>query len=365
MLVSNGELFIKLNVAARAFYYYDLCFCEPSNEHFEHLETSLSLYIFINGIGDILSPSNPNIDDNLGRVPKKINGMCVVQVNYPSYELATHHGVKPNISLKTSPFVENINQELIGYSFMPIDKCINYDNYFDLSYVHLTKFLNHAKEVGVSIDANFLEEIIINDNRFTELKRLSKQQKNVVFNLNQAADIYLPYFEGVLTETIIEGCALASAQFDRVYKIKENKLASEVIKNDIYKISEIFNRLTATSENIEQFKNTLPDNWREALFNYPENNIQHKTVNFDDDDTPDMLYIAHGVYKDVWLDFNSNTTNMPPKASIEEIIKKKGVKGPKDIAAIIRLSTPNGLKLGGKPSAEKKNWLPVCKKQVE
>lgn len=70
----------------------------------------------------------------------------------------------------------------------------------------------------------------------------------------------------------------------------------------------------------------MPDNWREALFNYPENNIQHKTVNFDDDDTPDMLYIAHGVYKDVWLDFNSNTTNMPPKAAIEEIIKTKGIK---------------------------------------
>jgi hypothetical protein len=272
MFVSNGELFIKLNVAARAFYYYDLCFCDPSNEHFEHLETSLDLYIFINGIGNILTPKNSTIDNILKLVPKKINGMCVVEVNHPSYELATYHCVQPTINLKTSPFVESINQELIGYSFKPIDNYINYDNYFGLSYVQLTKFLKHAKEVGVTIDAKFLEEVIINDNKFSELKRLSKQQANAVFNLNQAANSYLPYFNGVLIETIIEGCALASARYDRINQKK--KSPQEIVKAKLNDISELFSETKVTNETIEQFKKTLPDVWREALFNKPSRVIE-------------------------------------------------------------------------------------------
>lgn len=335
MFVSNGELFIKLNVAARAFYYYDLCFCDPSNEHFEHLETSLDLYIFINGIGNILTPKNSTIDNILKLVPKKINGMCVVEVNHPSYELATYHCVQPTINLKTSPFVESINQELIGYSFMPIDNYINYDNYFGLSYVQLTKFLKHAKEVGVTIDAKFLEEVIINDDKFSELKRLSKQQANAVFNLNQAANSYLPYFNGVLIETIIEGCALASARYDRQVK-------TEIGEIPIHELSKFVCNSPPTSENISQFKNFLPKAWQDALFNpeLSQGNIENRLFS-GIIHSSENLELLNKVVIEYWEGKDPNfaskeATNFAIQTYVKDISPETSATLAKNIAMIIR-----------------------------
>lgn len=340
MIISNGEPFIKLEVAVKAFFYFDLCFSEPDNRYFEQLEKWLDLYTFVNGIGNIWKPSDPTLEGNVEIVPKKIEGMCKIKVELPSYEQYTYHGVKPIINLSISPFLKNIPPEFINCSVNLVENYINQGNYFRLSYVHLTKFLNHAKEVGVVIDANFLEEIIINDSRFTELKRLSKQRSDGVFSLNQAANGYLPYFDGVLTETIIEGCALASAQYDRKKQIEATKTENEVIKDDVYELSEIFSDLPATKENITLLKASLSEVWQEALFNQrpltAENKVE-QTLFPKISHTSENLELLKEVILEFWEGKDpKRATNAAIQAHVKEISPETSETLAKNIAMIVR-----------------------------
>lgn len=265
MIISNGEPFIRLEEAAKAYFFHECFVDEPLLKHFEHIGSCLSVYAYIQGVCNIFPSAGLTFEsDGAFELVKKINGMCKIVLNQPSFELSTYHGAKPSISLSVSSFLAVIPSNLVGSLIIPIDNHINYDNHFNHSYVHLPEFINHAKDVGVEIDVFFLEAIIINDSSFRELKRLSKKGVDGKFNLKQAVSEYLQYFDGVLEETIIQACELASTTYDRQHQ--ETKPPKEKNKDNIDEITEIFSDTAATTENIEQFKNSLPDVWREALF---------------------------------------------------------------------------------------------------
>ncbi len=272
MLISNGEPFIRLEVAARAFYYDELFLKEPDVIHFENLSSWLDLYAYVSGICNMNSPTNPQSTDRIDKLPKKIKGMCNIDESFPSYDAQFNCNAKTIINLKISPFVEGMNNELIGCFIRPIDNYINHDNYFSLSYVHLSEFINLAKEVGVDLNAIFLEEIISDDSTFKELKRLSEKLPSKKFNVKQAANKYLKYFDGILEDTIIQACELASANYERMMK----KIYAEANKgkgtdSTQYNLAEnkvvkLLTEKSATIENVELLKNQLSDDWKEALF---------------------------------------------------------------------------------------------------
>jgi hypothetical protein len=263
MLISNDEPFVKLEVAAKAFFSYDIFCAEPSTRHFEQLEIWLDLYAFIYGVCNISTPANPTLQVKSGISPKKISGMCKTKLCYNISD--PYHPTPPSVSLVISPF-SGVNLNLNNCDVYPIEEDLNHKNYYARSYVRLTKLIEHAKEVGVDLDAIFLEEIISEDSQFRELKRLSKIAPDGAFNLKQATNMYLKYFDGILEETIIAACELASARYDRINQ--QTKTPQEIAKENLDDISELFSNTTATTENIEQFKSALPDVWQKALFEH-------------------------------------------------------------------------------------------------
>jgi hypothetical protein len=262
--ICNDEPFIKLNTAANAYFGMELWAEDASEKHFEHLHKFLDLYVHIYGICDIYPSAALAFEsDGVPKVAKNINGMCEVLINHPTYDAVTYRGTKPSVTLNVSPFIESIAADLVGGYLIPVDNYINYNNYWGFSFVQLSKFINHAKETGIEIDALFLEPIITADNSFCELKRLSNKNLNAEFNPKQAANKYLKYFGGVLEKTIIKACKYASDAYDRQEKVDA---LEQVDTSNIADILKIIKDTPPTTQNIEQLKSALPDDWRDALF---------------------------------------------------------------------------------------------------
>ena len=160
--------------------------------------------------------------------------MCEVLINHPTYEALTYSGAKPSVTLNVSPFIESIATDLVGSYIRPVDNHINYNNYLGFSFVQLSKFINHAKDANVEINSVFL-----------------------------AANKYLKYFDGVLEQTIIQACEYASDAYDRQEKVDA---LEQVDTSNIADILKIIKDTPPTTQNIEQLKSALPDDWREALF---------------------------------------------------------------------------------------------------
>ncbi len=79
---------------------------------------------------------------------------------------------------------------------------------------------------------------------------------------------------------------------------------------------------------------------------------------FDDDNVPNKIYFAHGLNKEVWP--IPDNMNLPSKSQLEELLKQKDPDlYQADVDAIIRLSLPDNIKLGGKPKKDKIDFVPV------
>jgi hypothetical protein len=372
MLISNGHPFIKLNVAAKAYFNLQLYWDEPKEieeKFLIHLSTHLCLYSFINGICNIQVPESQNIVD---RVPKLLNGMCKTEVKVNS----DGNTIK---TITASKYTEIIAPEFIGCKILPVEDYILHDNDLKSTFVHIPEFIKHAKEVGVDISIEFLKEIIFNDGSF--IRQRVEKSHNGKLDSNPQVIKYLHHFDEVPKKIIIQAFELAC---DKYYEMKEDgesyrwihqygmeniiqaevskNLNSGIIKDGISNISDLFLELfpgyPSTSQNIDLLKNSIPDAWRVQLSDNTRISTGEKLIDFENDDTPDKLYLALSVYKEVWQDFNPKTTNIPKKEQVEEIVKRMGITEPKDIDAIIRLSIPNGLEFGKRPNADKIKWQP-------
>ncbi|XPF93850.1 hypothetical protein ACM9HF_17805 [Colwellia sp. RE-S-Sl-9] len=215
MYISNNEAFIKIGLATKTFYYDELFLAEPEQRYVEYLAQHITFYSFVCGICDVKTPINGSQCS-----PKRIRGLCEIQISYPSFIASDNYGNPPPlVNLIISDFTENISSELIGSLVSPIDGGINYEAYLFDSYVHLPQFLKLVNDAGVDINLMFLEEIISNDQSFLELKRLSKESEQT-FNFKKAAKKYIKYLPKVSEELIIQACEYASAKYDRINKGK-------------------------------------------------------------------------------------------------------------------------------------------------
>jgi hypothetical protein len=277
MIISNDEPFIDFQVAAEAFFHDITWFEGVQNEHLTHLSSWLKLYLDISGVCNVYAPAKSTPNDKIDRFPKNIQGMCTVEIESfhyiktPNYSGDHFSEVEPKIIITISPFINKPLPELVGCSIIPIQAYINHDNYLRFSFVRLSELINHAREVGIEINASFLEPIISNDPQFSELKRLSKKSLESKFNIKQAANKYLKYFDGVLEEIIIQACELASVQYDRLSEAITP--VEKSTNSNIDGILKLFSDTPFSLESIEQLKNTLPNTWREALFPNPNEMI--------------------------------------------------------------------------------------------
>ncbi len=85
---------------------------------------------------------------------------------------------------------------------------------------------------------------------------------------------------------------------------------------------------------------------------------------FEDDDIPDNLYFAISLNKEVWP--IPDNMNLPSKSELGELLLIKDPSLCKaDLDAIIRLSTPNDIRLGGKRKNDKIDFVPtLCRKLI-
>jgi len=127
--------------------------------------------------------------------------------------------------------------------------------------------------------------------------------------------------------------------------------------------SQLLRNIPVTIKNIELFKSQLPECWSDALFTDSELTIKEETLDFDDD-TPDRLYTAESLYKQVWQGFDPNTTNLPKREEVVKIARELDVTEPKDIDAVIRVSMPNGIVFGGHKSPDKENWASLSERNT-
>jgi hypothetical protein len=382
MLIRNGEPFIRLDVAAKAYFNVELYSYEPSEieqEYLIHLASHLCLYTYIYGVCNIQIPENITPSNTVDSLPKFINGMCETE-----FKVNSDGGAIKNITV--SKFTEIIAPQFIGYRVLPVQGDILYQSYLKSTCVYIPEFIKHAKEVGVDISIEFLKVIIFNDSSFIR-QRVEKSHYSKM-DLKQLSAKYLNYFDGIPKEVIIQAYELACEMYyemkedgeshrwrfqygmENIIQAEVNKnLKNEIIKDGISNISELFLELfpglPASSENIDLLSNFIPDAWRVQLSNNKILSTGEKSTYFENDDTPDKLYLALSVYNQVWQNFDPTTTNIPKKEQVEEIVKIMGVSEPKDIDAIIRLSIPDGLEFGKRPNANKVKWQPLRERLIK
>ena len=132
-------------------------------------------------------------------------------------------------------------------------------------------------------------------------------------------------------------------------RLKENEQQVTV-----QQVINLFESLPFTEENNVIIKNQLPEIWLNALCELTSN--KNNPSCFEEDDTPDALYYAYDVYKQVWAGFDPKTTNKPPLIEVKNFIKQKGITDSTIINSIIALSKPPEINYGGKASENKKQW---------
>ena len=307
MDICNGEPFIKLETAVKAYFGVELLVDDISEKHFEFIECYLDSYVYVFGVCDVYTPANPSEECKVVRFPKLMNGMAKVKIDPEPF--TPENGQGYTLERRVSPFMDNISPDLVGCYIQPINDSFKNGDNLKRCYVRLSEYINHAKNTGIQIDVLFLGELIINDDSFGHLKRLSKKTYEGQFDLKQAANKYLKYFDGVLEQTIIQACEYASDTYDQQERSNNLEQVNTSNVNDILKI---INDTPPTVQNIEQLKRELPDDWREALFvNLSETFISPTSDNIDKNSfsskEQENLYKTIGLLTKAFV--NKNGTN--------------------------------------------------------
>lgn len=329
MIIINGEPFIKLKVAVEAFFSDVLWFDNDTNVYLEKLSSVLVVFHHVNEVCDIYKKQTiqGNIQGFGEDLPaqdyiglQKISGMCTVDL----IKMYGYESLK--IKLKISSFLKNKLPEFVGCEVRPISHQLDAHNYFRCCCVHLPDFLAYARDTDVEIDASFLAEIIFDDRYFSTQKMLSKKLYDNKFNTKEAANKYLQHFDGVLEETIIQACELASVRYDRINQ--QTKTPEDIAKDHLNKITSIFSDTNPTTENIEQFKSALPDVWQKALFDGSKEGINDTvdnkfTSNKGSTKERDNLFKTIGLLALAFVEQNkSNRFGSKEKPTIDPIAKE-------------------------------------------
>lgn len=77
---------------------------------------------------------------------------------------------------------------------------------------------------------------------------------------------------------------------------------------------------------------------------------------------PPLIATAITVYREAWEGLPKGM-KQPTKEELASLLKKRGVTVPTEINAIIKVSTPNGKRLGGRQNSELENWRPAYERK--
>ncbi|GAA6183765.1 hypothetical protein [Aliiglaciecola sp. NS0011-25] len=80
------------------------------------------------------------------------------------------------------------------------------------------------------------------------------------------------------------------------------------------------------------------------------------------EETPDYLYLAYDVFLAAWKDLPVNMKR-PTKSQLTDYLMAKGIKEQTTIDAIIKVSTPDEITLGGKQKPDLVEWLIKSKRK--
>jgi hypothetical protein len=354
MFIDDGEVFISLFLAGNCLQIADNQ-QRPVLIYTDKLIHNLPVYTRIHGMQDIYEPTK---NDNT--VTRKLSGYCQFEFELPDkYESYTEWSSHFTVTLKVCNFTKGISSEYEGCKInFNIDDVLR-KHYMSRTSIYIKDFFRYAKDIGFEIDADFLEEIIVDDTAFCEQVRLSRLSPNKQLNIKKLAEEYLANLDDISSKIIIQACEQAAEAYLSM-KLIEDHAKGDVVGDNLFEITELFSEVPITMENIELLKNDLPDAWSKALFNHSESIPIEQPISFEDDDTPDNLYLALSAYKEIWRDFDLKTTNLPKRKEIEDVIKKIGVTDSGDIEAIARLIKPKEVTLGSRPNANKEKWQPSC-----
>lgn len=95
---------------------------------------------------------------------------------------------------------------------------------------------------------------------------------------------------------------------------------------------------------------------------HADQNYQNELLGLDEEEIPDRLYLALSLYKEAWHHLPDNM-RPPTKPELETVLKEKGLTKSAQINAIIKVSTPNGVELGGKQNPKLTPWKPLYKRK--
>ncbi len=87
-------------------------------------------------------------------------------------------------------------------------------------------------------------------------------------------------------------------------------------------------------------------------------------LGLDEEQIPENLYLALSLYKQAWHELPSDMCK-PLKTDLEKLLKQRfGLANSTLINSIIKVSTPDGVTLGGKPNPSLKPWQPIEKRKT-
>ena len=89
-----------------------------------------------------------------------------------------------------------------------------------------------------------------------------------------------------------------------------------------------------------------------------ESTEQELLLGLDEEQIPNNLYFALSLYKQAWHDLPDDMRK-PLKKELVNLLEQKGLTNSELINSIIKVSTPNSVKLGGKQSPDLKPWKPI------
>ena len=305
---------------------------------------SVNAYVFMNRLATMSKD---------GCVSKyfKVKGYCRIELE----KIKNNPVPKVNLYICDESGVSN---DYINYK---VDSPIHMRDLKSKGALKIDSYRRYLNELGVTLGVKSIEGLMFADDRFPWFKK----DKDSDLMLKRIIDWYIAYFPDVNQESIFDIAERVQLNIFNLHGAnKKHKMPAEkLIKLTAYKMHDAFNDTPVTVENMKCFKNALPDVWRKELFNISEPPIKGKTLDFDDD-TPSKLYAAGSVYDQVWKGFNSTITNLPSKSDIVQIVKELGFNEPNDIQAIIRLSMPDGLVLGGHKNPDKENWMSLSERNT-
>ena len=84
---------------------------------------------------------------------------------------------------------------------------------------------------------------------------------------------------------------------------------------------------------------------------------------FEADEIPDLLYFAYDTFLQVWLNLPKDM-KQPTKEQLTRYLREvKGVKLQSEVDAIIKVSTPSGITLGGRQKPNLTSWRPLSERK--